>query len=343
MPRRSSIFSKSGAASNEERHRVHRTQNGSARRSSFEAVCAARAVADKLGGTRARGDRRRATPPRSPNNSRPIRSNDPHLGDRRAADGWLDPPSMRSRALRAAAGPSLVILVGNTMIGRDVGSRFAARLDAGSPADVTEITVAGETCRAFRPSSAVSTITTCAFKSDYGVAAIRPNVFAAARPPARAKWSPSRPAAKLTLVTLEGEVDEAAAELGRRGSVGRRRAAVAGWAVPSRSRRSSRISPMPSAERSARRAPRSTPAGSRTATKSARPVKPSARHSTSRSASRVRSSTKSGCARRKPSSPSTRTAPCRSRDFADLLVVGDAFEIVPELAKLVRDAKAVHA
>jgi electron transfer flavoprotein alpha subunit len=30
-------------------------------------------------------------------------------------------------------------------------------------------------------------------------------------------------------------------------------------------------------------------------------------------------------------------------EFADLLVVGDAFAIVPELTKLVRDAKAVHA
>jgi electron transfer flavoprotein alpha subunit len=30
-------------------------------------------------------------------------------------------------------------------------------------------------------------------------------------------------------------------------------------------------------------------------------------------------------------------------EFADLLVVGDAFAIVPELAKQVRDAKAVHA
>jgi electron transfer flavoprotein alpha subunit len=30
-------------------------------------------------------------------------------------------------------------------------------------------------------------------------------------------------------------------------------------------------------------------------------------------------------------------------EFADLLVVGDAFAIVPELANLVRDAKAAHA
>ncbi len=29
--------------------------------------------------------------------------------------------------------------------------------------------------------------------------------------------------------------------------------------------------------------------------------------------------------------------------FADLLVVGDAFAIVPELENMVRDAKAVHA
>jgi electron transfer flavoprotein alpha subunit len=30
-------------------------------------------------------------------------------------------------------------------------------------------------------------------------------------------------------------------------------------------------------------------------------------------------------------------------EFADLVVVGDAFAIVPELTKLVRDTKAVHA
>jgi electron transfer flavoprotein alpha subunit len=30
-------------------------------------------------------------------------------------------------------------------------------------------------------------------------------------------------------------------------------------------------------------------------------------------------------------------------EFADLTIVGDAFAIVPELTKLVRDTKAVHA
>jgi electron transfer flavoprotein alpha subunit len=30
-------------------------------------------------------------------------------------------------------------------------------------------------------------------------------------------------------------------------------------------------------------------------------------------------------------------------DFADLLVVGDAFQIIPELTKLIREAQAVHA
>ena len=70
--------------------------------------------------------------------------------------------------------------------------------------------------------------------------------------------------------------------------------------------------PTPSAERSGRRARSSTPAGSATASRSARPARSSSRRSTSRAASAAPSSTRSASRPRARSWPSTRTRTRRS-------------------------------
>ena len=58
-------------------------------------------------------------------------------------DGFLIDPSVDYlEAAARAVGPSL-ILVPYTMIGRDLGSRLAVRLDAGQTADVTDVSVDG--------------------------------------------------------------------------------------------------------------------------------------------------------------------------------------------------------
>ena len=78
----------------------------------------------------------------------------------------------------------------------------------------------------------------------------------------------------------------------------------------------SRASPTPSVQRSARPAPRSTPAGTRTPTRSARPARPSRRSCTSRPASPAPSSTGPACRPRRRSSPSTRTRRRRSSSWS---------------------------
>lgn len=95
-------------------------------------------------------------------------------------DAYLvEPQAAYLEAAARSIGPAL-ILVPNTMIGRDVGSRVAARLDAGIMADAMEISVAEGRVRVVSSKLGGSALTTCAFKAaPYGVVTVRPNVFAA--------------------------------------------------------------------------------------------------------------------------------------------------------------------
>lgn len=131
------------------------------------------------------------------------------------AEYLIDPVVDALEAAAKAAGPAL-ILVPNTMIGRDVGSRIAARLDAGITSDATDVIVANGKVSTVSPKLGGVTITTCAFKNtEYGVVSVRPNVFAA-KPAA----SPTASLETLTLpaksygMKLGPEVEEAAPELG---------------------------------------------------------------------------------------------------------------------------------
>ena len=138
-----------------------------------------------------------------------------HVSEDPDIDAFLIDPSVDYlEAVARAAGPSLV-LVPYTMIGRDAGSRLAARLDCGQNADVIDVTVDGGRVGCVSPKLGGTVITTCAFKSDYGVAAIRPNSFKAV-PAAGAGEvvSLEKPAGKTYRIKVEEEVVEAAGELG---------------------------------------------------------------------------------------------------------------------------------
>lgn len=315
-------------------------KNGQARRVSLEAATAARTLADALGGkahavvvgadVAAVAEQLKAYP-----------LDAIHVLADAASDKLIDPAVDALAAVAAAVGPSLV-LVGNTMIGRDVGSRFAARVDAGLNADVIDITVDGGRASCVSPKLGGLTITTCAFKSDYGVAAIRPNVFAARPGGGNAEIVALAPSGRAYAVTLEEDVDEAAAELGVEeasvvvsggrgmggpepfttilkdladalgGAVGASRAAVdAGWISHGHQvgQTGKTISPQ---------------------LYIAVGISGAIQHKVGmRTAETIVAINKDG------------GVPIA--EFADLLVVGDAFAIVPELAKQVRDAKAVHA
>ena len=257
--------------------------------------------------------------------------------DDRFIDGAVD----ALEAVAKSAGPSLV-LVPNTSIGRDIGSRFAARVDAGVNADVVEIKADGGKVACVMPKLGGLVITTCTFVGDYGVAAIRPNVFSAKETPGAGEIVQIPSSGKASTITVEDEVEEAAAQLGVEeasvvvsggrgmggpdpfnsilkdladafgGAVGASRAAVdAGWIGHGHQvgQTGKTISP---------------------ALYLAIGISGAIQH-------------KVGMRTAETIVAINKDANAPIAEFADLLVVGDAFAIVPELTNLVRDAKAAHA
>jgi electron transfer flavoprotein alpha subunit len=316
---------------------------GKPRRVSFELATAAKDLAAELGGKShavvvGKGAENVANALRS----YPVETI--HVAEDNDVDAYLiDPMVDYLEAAAREAGPS-VILVPNTMIGRDVGSRVAARLNAGLTADVTELHVDAGRVVSVSPKLGGLTITSCAFKdTDYGVVAVRPNTFAAREQPAEGEIVQlPRPAGKSYPIKIENEVVEAAAELGVEeasivvsggrgvggpepftsilkdlaealgGAVGASRAAVdAGWVSHSHQvgQTGKTISPQ---------------------LYIAVGISGAIQHKVGmRTAGTIVAINKDG------------GVPIG--EFADLLVVGDLFQIVPELTKRVREAKAVPA
>jgi len=266
-----------------------------------------------------------------------------HVAEDPEIDAFLVDPSVDYlEAAAKAVGPALV-LVPFTMIGRDLGSRLAARLGAGQTADVTDVTVEAGRVACVSPKLGGTIVTTCAFKGDYGVAAVRPNSFKAV-PSAGAGNDATleKPAGKTYRITVEEEIVEAAGELGVEeastvvsggrgvggpepfktilkdladalgGSVGASRAAVdAGWISHGHQvgQTGKTISPN---------------------IYIAVGISGAIQHKVGmRTASTIVAINKDA------------TVPIG--EFADLLVVGDLFAIVPELTKAVRANAAVHA
>jgi electron transfer flavoprotein alpha subunit len=257
---------------------------------------------------------------------------------------FLDPSVDYVAAVAKTVGPAL-ILVPSTMIGRDLGSRLAARLDAGQTADVTEIRVEGGRVVSLSPKLGGTVVTSCAFTgtAEYGIVAVRPNAFKAVATPGAGEVVPvEKPAAAPYRIVLEEEVVEAAGELGVEeasvvvsggrgvggpepfttilrdlaeslgGSVGASRAAVdAGWIAHSHQvgQTGKTISP---------------------GLYFAIGISGAIQHKVGmRTAGTIVAVNKDA------------TVPIA--DFADLLVVGDLFQIVPELTKQIRAISAVHA
>lgn len=315
---------------------------GTPRRVSLEIATAAKDLANMLGGKAAA-----VVVGKGSDAIVAILKNSPvdtiYVADDPDADAFLiDPMVDYLEAAAKQTGPA-VVLVPNTMIGRDVGGRVAARLGAGLTADVTELHVDGGRVVSVSPKLGGLTITSCAFKqNDYGVVSVRPNTFSARAEAGAGEVVQLAKTGRAYPIKIENEVVEAAAELGVEeastvvsggrgvggpepfttilkdlaealgGAVGASRAAVdAGWVSHSHQvgQTGKTISPQLYV---------------------AVGISGAIQHKVGmRTAATIVAINKDG------------GVPIG--EFADLLVVGDLFQIIPELTKRVREAKAVPA
>lgn len=126
----------------------------------------------------------------------------------------LDPAVDYVEAAAKAAGPSL-ILIPNTLSGRDVAGKLVARLGAGIGADVTDFKIEGGTVECISPKMGGALITTCALKpADYGIATVRPSAFSAAPGGSGAAVTAvEKPAGKSYVAVIESDVEEGSGEL----------------------------------------------------------------------------------------------------------------------------------
>ena len=189
-------------------------RQGQTRKVTFETATQARKLADALGGkahavvlgsgAAALADQLKAYP-----------LDTIHVNDDPDVDKFLlDPVVDYLEAVARATGPALV-LVPNTLSGRDVAGRLVARLGAGLGADVTDFTVENGSVECVSPKMGGAVVTVCAIKpADYGIATVRPNAFAAAPGGGGAAIAPlGKPAGKSYRTAIEQDVEEGAGEL----------------------------------------------------------------------------------------------------------------------------------
>jgi electron transfer flavoprotein alpha subunit len=126
----------------------------------------------------------------------------------------LDPIVDYLSELAQRVGPAL-ILIPNTLSGRDVAGRLVARLNAGLGADVTDFTFSDGTLECVAPKMGGALVTVCRIKpADYGVVTVRPNAFSAAPGgPGATIQTLEKPAGKSYAAVVEEDVEEGSGEV----------------------------------------------------------------------------------------------------------------------------------
>jgi electron transfer flavoprotein alpha subunit len=137
-----------------------------------------------------------------------------HHNDDADVDNFLlDPVIDYIESAAKSIGPSLV-LVANTLTGKDVAGRLCARLNAGVLADATDFKIEAGSVEAVMPKMGGAAITTAKLKGgDYGIATIRPNAFAAQAGGSAATAPIEKPAGKTYAVAVAKDVEEGTGEL----------------------------------------------------------------------------------------------------------------------------------
>ncbi|HEY8296634.1 MAG TPA: electron transfer flavoprotein subunit alpha/FixB family protein [Candidatus Baltobacteraceae bacterium] len=267
-----------------------------------------------------------------------------HVNEDGEVDSYLLDPTIDYMEALAKSVDSAVVLLPNTMLGRDVAGRLAARLDAGMNSDVTDIRPEAGRVGCIAPKLGGAQITTCAFKegAQFGVVTVRPNSFAAQAGGSGAQIVElAKPAGKTYRMSIETEVEEASGEMGLEEAP----AVVAGG------RGLGGPEPFETLLRPLANALGGTVGASRAAAdagwvpyslqigQTGKTVSPNL----------YIAAGISGAIQHKVGMQTAKTIVAINRDasvpigeFADLLVVGDAFAILPELTKLVQEARA-HA
>ncbi|MBV8373370.1 MAG: electron transfer flavoprotein subunit alpha/FixB family protein [Candidatus Eremiobacteraeota bacterium] len=189
-------------------------RQGETRKVTFEMATEARALADALGG-KAHAVLVGAGATQLAEQLKGYPLDVIHVNDDPDVDRFLlDPAVDYVEAVARVAGPSLV-LVPNTLSGRDLAGRLVARLGAGIGADVTEFKVDGGRVECVSPKMGGALVTTCAIKpADYGIATVRPNAFSAVAGGAGASVQPlGKPQGKSYAAAIEEDVEEGSGEL----------------------------------------------------------------------------------------------------------------------------------
>jgi electron transfer flavoprotein alpha subunit len=188
-------------------------RQGETRKVTFELASEARRIADQLGGqahavvlgagAAALAEQLKAYP-----------LDAVHVNDDRDVDAFLlDPVVDYLHVAATAIGPSL-ILVPNTLSGRDVAGRLLVRLSAGIVADVVELQVEDGSVLCTSPKLGGALVTTCALRpAEYGIATIRPNSFEASPGGAGAQVVQLEKPASQYAATIERDVEEGVGEL----------------------------------------------------------------------------------------------------------------------------------
>jgi electron transfer flavoprotein alpha subunit len=137
-----------------------------------------------------------------------------YSNDDEAVDNFLlDPVVDYLHAAAEIVGPSL-ILIPNSLSGRDVAGRLMVRLQAGIVADVVDITVEQGSVRCVSPKLGGALITTCALRPEsFGIATVRPSAFAAAAGGTGAQIVGLEQLQKSYSAAIERDVEEGAGEL----------------------------------------------------------------------------------------------------------------------------------